>query len=52
MRVAFSKKFKAITNNSAKLQALFSGIRLGKESGYKNICIQTNSTLVVGWLQG
>lgn len=28
MRIAFSKKFKAITNNSAKLQALLSGMTL------------------------
>lgn len=50
MRVAFSEKIEPWTNNSAQLQALLSGVRLCKALGFNNICIESDSTLVVGWL--
>lgn len=47
----FSKKFDIKTNKGAKLQALINVIRLSKDFGYTNILIESDSDLVVGWLQ-
>lgn len=51
MRSVFSEKFDLGTNNSVKLQVILSRDWLCKVLGYNNICIESDSTLVVGWFQ-
>lgn len=49
--VAFLEKLRVRTNNRAKLQALLNGILVCKELGYYKVIIETNSAIVVGWLE-
>lgn len=51
LKAAFSKNFEIGMNNGTKLQTLISGIRLCKEMEYQNIHIESDTELVVGWLQ-
>lgn len=45
---AFSKRFRDGTNNGTKLQALISGLRFCQELGLVNVCLESDSELVVG----
>lgn len=50
VRISFSKKLEASTNNGPKFRALISGVKLGKSLGFRHIHIESNSALVVGWI--
>lgn len=49
---ADSKKLGNGTSNGAEVQALISGIRLCHDLNFVNVCIESDSTLVVGWMKG
>lgn len=46
-----SKNFGDSRNNGAELQVLINGIQLCKELCFVNICIESELTLVVGWVE-
>lgn len=48
--MTFSKRFG--TNNGAKLQTLINGICLCHDLTLVNVCIESDSALVVGWMEG
>ncbi|KAF5464702.1 hypothetical protein F2P56_014758 [Juglans regia] len=50
MKAAFFEKLEPGTNNGVELRAITSDVRLCKELGYQNICIESNLELVVSWL--
>lgn len=49
--VVFSKKFEDETKNGAELKASTSRIKLCKELQLNKVCIESDSKIVVGWLE-
>lgn len=47
---AFSEKFSDGMTNGAELQALINGLCLYQELDFVNVYIESDSTLVVGWV--